>query len=428
MHVIYADPGLVSEVGHHANSCRVITAALRERGHAVTVAGAQGLQPELAEELGARPHFRLNTYWLNDGDAVAGWLSAFFTSANATAEDFARLGPFGHDTLLFVNSVMPAQLMAIRSFLMGLPDAQRPHVFAELGTGPGLDFIEDAAGSRFVPRDTRVDARATLYRFVGQQLATRPLEPLTIVTFDRSSSELYSALLLQTVRTLPVPRSTTAPLRNRGGARPLTIGVLGHQRGEKGYQFVPAIVQLMLRLRDDVVFLVHNAAPDYMSAVQQEMRVLAAADRRIMLDERPAGPEHWQANLDRCDLILCPYLPAQFRAAYSAVACEAISNAIPLVVPANTSMSRLVAEFGGTGTEFSDASPGGITVALAEAVERIEELSAIAMVAALRWQATMGAGPMVDAMLASVIGGDMLGRMMQRQRPADTQIPIAKVA
>ena len=428
MHVTYADAGLVGEVGHHANSCRLISAALRDRGHKVTIAAHRTIEEGLARELDAQPHFRLSTYWLNDGDPVAGWLSAFFTCANATAEDFARLGPFNHRSLLFVNSVMPAQLMALRSFLLALPEHERPHVFAELGTGPGLDLVEEGGVQRFVARDTRIDSRATLYRFVAMQLRAQPLPQLMLTTFDQTSSELYASLMLQDILTLPVPRATDALPRCRGTVRPLTIGVLGHQRGEKGYHLVPAIVQLMLRLRDDVVFLVHNAAPDYMVAVQQEMRALAARDSRVVLDERPAGPEEWQALLDRCDIMLCPYSRAQFRAAYSAVASEAISNAIPLVVPAGTSLSRLMGDFGGAGVFFEDESAAAIAVALNEAVENVENLAARALVAALRWQATMGAGPMVDALIAKVIGGDMLERMQHRGRSSDTEIPIAKVA
>ena len=106
MRVIYADAGLVNEVGHHANSCRFIAGALRGRGHGVTVAAHRGVHADLAAELPAQPHFRLNTYWGNDGDPVCGWLNAFFIGANAFAEDLAALGPCD---LLYANSILPAQ-------------------------------------------------------------------------------------------------------------------------------------------------------------------------------------------------------------------------------------------------------------------------------------------------------------------------------
>ena len=43
MRVVYVDTGMVGEVGHH-HVCGLITRALRERGHDVTVASWLGLQ------------------------------------------------------------------------------------------------------------------------------------------------------------------------------------------------------------------------------------------------------------------------------------------------------------------------------------------------------------------------------------------------
>ena len=428
MHITYADPGLVSEVGYHANACRFITGALRARGHNVSVAAFQGVQAELAAELGARPHFRLNTYWGNDGDPVCGWLNAFFASANALSEDLTRLGPFNSDDLIYVNSVLPAQLMGLRSFLLGLPDDALPHVVAELGTGPGLDFVQTDVGPRLVARDPRVDSRATLYRFAGTQIKTARFPKLHVCSFDRASSETYALLLGIDVPTLPVPHFTDAAPRRRGGQRPIVIGVLGHQRGEKGYQLVPAIAEQLLRTRDDIRFLIHNAQPDFMADTQAHMRRLAANDDRITLDERPAGPELWRDLLDRSDLILCPYMPDQFRAAYSALASEAVAHAIPLVVPAETTLARVVADFGGPGTSFTGSSTESVTAAVAQALDGFDELADRAMAASLQWRATMGAAHMVDAMLALTAGADMLGRLTRRSRsraPVTSSLPTS---
>jgi hypothetical protein len=431
MHVTFADAGLASEIGHHANSCRFITGALRARGHTVAVAAYHGIQPELAAELRASAHFRLNTYWGNDGDPVCGWMNAFFTGANVFAADLARLGPFDSRDLLYVNSILPAQLMGLRSFLLGMPEHQRPHVVTELGTGPGLDFVQTAAGPRFVPRDPRVDSRATLYRFAGLQIKASPLPQLHVCSFDRASSEVYTTLLGIDVQTLPVPHFTDAMPRQRGTARPIVIGVLGHQRGEKGYQLVPAVVESLLRARDDVRFLIHNAQPDFLAEPQAAMRVLAARDPRITLDEQPAGPERWQALLDQTDLMLCPYLPDQFRAAYSAIASEAIAHAIPLVVPAETTLARVVSDFGDPGTRFAAHTADAVVAAVTQALDGFDDLASRAMTAAERWRATMGAGAMVDTMLAMTAGADMLARLTRRDSRSAKAVrptPAAKVA
>jgi glycosyltransferase involved in cell wall biosynthesis len=428
MHITYADAGLATEIGHHANSCRFITGAMRARGHRVTVAAYQCIEPELASALQASPHFRLNTYWGNDGDPVCGWLNAFFTGANVFAADLARLGPFTNDDLLYVNSILPAQLMGLRGFLLGLPDHERPRIVTELGTGPGLDLVTTDAGPRFVARDPRIDSRAVLYRFAGTQIKASPLPHLHVCSFDRAASGIYATLLGCDVQTLPVPHFSDAVARPRGATRPIVIGVLGHQRGEKGYQLLPAIAEHLLNTRRDIRLLVHNAQPEFMAEAQLAMRALAARDDRVTLDETPAGPAKWRDLLDRCDLILCPYMPEQFRAAYSAIASEAIAHGIPLVVPADTTLSRVVADFGGPGTAFDAHTPRAVIAAVIQALDGFDELAARAMTAAVRWRATMGAGAMVDAMLAMTAGADMLARPTRRAAAPAKPIPAAKVA
>ena len=162
MRVVYVDTGMVGEVGHHATSCRLITRALRARGHDVTVATWAGLEGPLREEFEARTVFRHNTYWGNDGDPLCGWLAAYFVSSTATAQDFAALGPFGGDDLLYVNSAMPAQLQAVATMLAALPDEARPQTVVELGTDPGVEIVPAGTGIALEARDPRVDARATL--------------------------------------------------------------------------------------------------------------------------------------------------------------------------------------------------------------------------------------------------------------------------
>jgi glycosyltransferase involved in cell wall biosynthesis len=422
MHVIYADTGLSSDVGHHANSCRLIAAALRARGHVVTIAAHQSISPALAQELGAQPHFRVHTYWGGDGDPVCGWLSGFHTTAAATAEDFGRLGPFHAEQLLYVNSIRPAQLLALRNFLAGLPEHARPRVFAELGTDPGLDHIDDPSGTRFLVRDPRTDARAVLYRFAALQLLATPVPQLSLCTFDRTSSEIYAMLLAREVLTLPLPRLAEGTVRRRGGRQPATIGVLGHQRGEKGYDAVPGVVELLLRVRPDIRFLIHNSLPANAPGAQARLRELAAADGRITLQEGAVSPQAWQGLMDQCDLILCPYDPAQFRDRYSAVASEAVANGVPLVVPARTTMARLIEDFGGTGVAYSILSQPGIAVAVNDALDRLDDLATRALAGARQWHVTMGPGNMVEAMLAQAAGGDMVARLMQRRPPTPARV------
>jgi hypothetical protein len=405
---------MASEVGHHATSCRLIVGALRDRGHDVSIAAWVGLDAALRAELSASPVFSHNTYWGSDGDPLCGWLAAYFVTAHATTRDFAGLGPFAADDLLYVNSVQPAQLHAVYNFLAALPDDARPQTVVELGTDPGVDFVSGEGGIAMAPRDPRVDARATLYRFTGRQMGARPLPGLHLVTFDSTSSGVYTALLGLPVGTLPLPHLAPSEPRRRSGEGPWTLAFLGHQRGEKGYHFVPAIASHLLATRNDVRLLVHNAQPSGMAETQQAMRSLAAADRRIELDERPAGPALWRELLGRTDLIVCPYLVERFRAAYSALASEAIASAIPLVVPEHTTLARLLRDFDAGGASFGEQTPEAVVAAIGRVLADFDAHAGRAAAAALRWSETMGADRMVEAMLARVAAAAMEQRAPTR--------------
>ena len=413
MRVVYVDTGMVGEVGHHAMSCRLITRALRDRGHEVTIATWAALDPSLCAEFQARTVFRRNTYGVSDGDPLCGWLATYFVTSHETTEDFAALGPFRPDDLLYVNSVLPAQLHAVYNFLVALPEGARPQTVVELGTDPGVEFILTDGAIAFAARDPRADARATLYRFTARQMSARRLENLHLVTFDRTSSEVYSALLGIPVGTMPLPHLAMGTPHCRGSDNgPRTIAFLGHQRGEKGYHLVPEIIRHLLGERADIRLLLHNAQPDGMAETQRQIRGLAASDDRIELDERSAGPQLWQSLLNRADVVVCPYLVDRFRAAYSALASEAIASAIPLVVPEHTTLARLMRDFESGGACFDRPEPDAVAAAIDRVLDDFDTQAQRAMAAATRWVDTMGAGRMVETMLACVGSA-----MMERRAP-----------
>jgi hypothetical protein len=137
-----------------------------------------------------------------------------------------------------------------------------------------------------------------------------------------------------------------------------------------------------------------------MQETQAALRGMAAEDSRLVLDERMAGGEVWQQLLDASDLIILPYASPRFAISYSAVAVEAIANGIPLVVPAGTSMARLVQEFGGAGTTFERPEAPSIVDATQRALDRFDALAAMACSGAELWGHLHGPRHLFDAMLA----------------------------
>ncbi|MBV9521557.1 MAG: glycosyltransferase [Alphaproteobacteria bacterium] len=396
----YLDPGLKSELGHHANSCRLITGALRDRGIATSIRAFLDIEPKLRDELGAQPHFRHFTYRHFDRDPICGWLTGFHGGAESTRQDLAKLA-IAKDDIVYLNSAQPAQLMAIVQWLAGMPETALPTVIMEFGTEPGLETrIEDGA-LRLATKDPREDPRAPLFRFAALQIPPALGRRLRLMTFDRASSEVYAMLLGRPVGTLPLPHHAVTSRRSRVGQRPVTIAVLGHQRPDKGYALVPEIARILLRSRTDLRLLIHNGAPEAMPAVQQAVRELAGGEPRIAVDERVAGPQSWAELLERSDLILCPYQPQRFVASYSAVVAEALANAIPSVVPEATSLAKLVAEFGGPGVTFAGFDAAAIAAAALRALDGFDRYAQLALAASERWQRMCGPDRLAAALLAA---------------------------
>ena len=63
---------------------------------------------------------------------------------------------------------------------------------------------------------------------------------------------------------VPFPYRAVTKLRNRAGAQPIAVSVLGHQRLEKGYAELPEILSLLLQSRP----LLRRARPDIRLFVQ----------------------------------------------------------------------------------------------------------------------------------------------------------------
>lgn len=397
----YFDAGLANNLGHHANSARNIVSEVRSRGIPCAVLGHMGLEQGLQAELAATPWFRCHTYGIYDQDPICGWLTNHELVARVMAEDLGRLQDVSSADLVYVNSVQPAQFMGVVRWAQSLPAETRPQVIMEFGTDPGLIVYDTPNGIRFSPHDTRVDARAVLLRHTARHLTEADREWLKLATFDSQSSGIFQMLLDFPVGTLPLPQQAVTSCRDRTGKRPVVIGILGHQRGEKGYDKVPALAERLLAEHgDDIRLLVHNGDPDGMPKEQQALRDIAARDRRLVMEERTADAVLWAALLELTDLIVCPYNRNRFISSYSAVASEAMANAIPLVVPDGTTMHAVIREFGEPGTTFNDESVDGIHAAVNAALGDFDRLARLAKLASQRWGETRGAKCLVDTLLS----------------------------
>lgn len=110
MRFFYLDTGLRNNIGHHANTCRVVTSELRRRGVEIFVAGSTQVIPELQAELGVVPFFKFYTYRMGQRNPTGwiGWEEAFFEGVESTVEDLEKLPDTTAEDVVYLNSAMPA--------------------------------------------------------------------------------------------------------------------------------------------------------------------------------------------------------------------------------------------------------------------------------------------------------------------------------
>ena len=105
MNLIYCDPGLMDNQGHHANSCRLITTEARQRGIPTGVLAHIKAEPPLCGELSATPWFRCHTYGIYSEDPICGFLLDFDFISRITKEDLFRVRDLGSVPLVYLNSL-----------------------------------------------------------------------------------------------------------------------------------------------------------------------------------------------------------------------------------------------------------------------------------------------------------------------------------
>ncbi len=384
LRIAYIDPSLRDDTGHQANACRHITSELRRRGCDVDMFASMDIRGELAMELGATPCFRLRPY---EQPSAFGRIDSF-AQAFSFGLDLRSAWARGPYPLVYFNSVLAPQFAAVGRWLASFPGGEAPRAAIEFGAPSGAGT--QGWFAQFTPQ----------YRKASRYF--RALEPgrVLLFTFDAAASAEYSGLLGMPVAALPPVHTAlgASRLRTRAADGRIRIGFLGQQREEKGLNLLADIVRRLRAAGCGERLLIHDGEPAERSIIRK-LAELAGNDLLIEFLHQPADPALWQALLDRTDLLVLPYEPRRYRASYSAVAVEAITAGIPLVVPAGTTMEALAIEYQGGATSFDAWDAGAVCRAILRAAASFERLSALALSGAAAWQKRNGVRQFADRLL-----------------------------
>ncbi len=401
MRFFFADPGLRNNVGHHANADRSLIQELRRRDVTLRVLAFHDVEADLQAELGAEPFFHWPLYATSDGHPLSGWLNAFEKGSLTTATDLGRLYALEADDLLYMPFVLPAQLKAVALWMASHPPARLPRIAVGFTFAPGLDLEPGSEGLNWAARDPRVDPSAILFGNAASHIPPAVANRLLLIYPERVGATLYNGLVGRPVALIPHHQHRSTSARNRAGARPITVSVLGDQRGpDKGYHLLPELVPGLLQSHPEIRVLIHNANPANWPAAQEAVRTLAHADNRVEVHEGAHDSAGWSTLLERTDLLLCPYAPPAYQLVASGIHNEAVANAIPSVVPGGTAMARILSDFGNAGTTFADWTVPSILDATRRALDDFDMLALAAHAGAAQWPLSHGPEKYVDGLLA----------------------------
>lgn len=388
----YFDASLCGNTGHQANACRHITNEFRVRGIQVDAYASVQLPGELARELQASPCFHLRPY---EQSRAFGRIDSFI-QALSFGQDLRTAWLSGRYPFLYFNSVLAPQFSAIGKWLATFGRGQAPVVAIEFGAPSGA-----STEGWFRPFAAQYRKAAGVFR---------ALDPSRILlfTFDPAASAEYSELLGLPVAVLPPVHSVTGPLRQRERDTEgrITLGFLGQQRVEKGFNLLPEITQCLRQAGCEARILVHDGDVAE-RAISRRMRELAERDPLVEFLHEPADPSMWQDLLSRTDLMVLPYEPKRYQASYSAVAVEAVGAGIPMVVPGGTTMESLALEYQGRATSFGAWESDAVCRAILRAVAAFEHLSELAFSGATVWARRNGAKPFADRLMDFATGPAM---------------------
>lgn len=411
MRILYADAGLRGPEGHLASSGIAIPPAFRRLGHQVAVLGHCDMAPELQKATGAVPFFRAFTWGRWSDDPLAGWLVDYSAAFDQTVADlhlaWAEFGPFD---LIYVNTARAAQLAAAALWLKeSFPDREGgPAVVVQLGPDTGLK----RSGTAQVPTFELRDPKTIMHRYATHWVGKEWVERLVLVAVNQAVADEYSFLVDMPVKAMTTPEGLPTT-RQRQASAALTIGVLGHQRIDKGYELLPDLIPRVLSQHKHVRFIVQHSDPmggaqedqPRMERITAKLSELSTREPRLEMILGPSVGVDWFELIDRCDIVALPYDPPRYASSYSAIFGEALASGAATVAPAGTTISQEMENAGGVGTTFTEWAAPSIAVAIGAAVDRFDDLRKRAYQAGLSWRKRHGP----DAYAAAVVEAAGLG-------------------
>lgn len=356
------DPGLAALAGHHFDLDLRVARHLVNDGHEVVVHAHQQVLDAVVRGLeGVAPVkrlFRAFPYTRPaEFDPLAGEAMMHIHHCGVLAHDLAQVEPAD---LWLWPSIFATQLHACAIAAPKVPVAGCVQV-------PPASLHQPGGAAWWRQAFVAADKAGLPLRIGGMEPEHRyDFLPLTV---DHRFT------------TFPCPFEGSPIAQPRAALR--TVGFFGHQRTEKGDRLIPALIEKLLALGHQVVM--QNS---------QGRRLFADHPRVTQLGH----VAHIAEEIARCDLVILPYDPNQYRRKGSGILLEAMATGIPVIAPFDTAPGRWV-ERTGSGELFVSLTEADILKAFQAAAADYPRLSRAAFEAAQAWKQAHGMRRFVNAMV-----------------------------
>lgn len=170
-----------------------------------------------------------------------------------------------------------------------------------------------------------------------------PIPLLRICSDSVSLAQRIEEQINQKVDVLPILSPDHNPIQSHRNH--INVTYLGDARREKGFHFLPDLVEHAIHFRENIRFFLQS----HLNIPNGETGILAAIERlqqkeNVFLKPEAITEHEYNLALDEADILLILYDVQNYMYRTSGIFCEALSRGIPTLIPFGTWMYECIRE------------------------------------------------------------------------------------
>ncbi|WP_089415787.1 glycosyltransferase [Vitreoscilla filiformis] len=376
MKLVICDPNLESTSGHHWFFDLSIAEGAAARGIQVTILANYKFQAGRVGSAEVINIFHHSCYERRSCDPVSGEHDDFCYFNDSLYEDLLQLplALFGTDTLVLFPTINQRHLYGAVRWMKDFPAEQAPTFVVYLMLPSGIELKAFDADDFDV-----IDAMTALQYRLAFDLARQAGSRIHFFGTGLSHSREFSLLSRQTIDAHPVVLSGMTELdkKNERAAGEFRTALLfmGDAKEDKGFHYLPALVEALTRKYPDWHFVVHANCQRAWGICLDIHKVLVGLNNSLEnfeLHDKFVTSDEYAELLSQADLVVAPYSPQEYWRKSSGVVWEAIWCGVPVVVPRKTWLELELGLWDGDGECYDEWTASDIEDAVHRLVNRLD--------------------------------------------------------